>query len=63
LQELNSRPLHQVVADSPFILSTVNRLTLREILLAGLDHTVHFNKTLERIGPTSGDQVGAYFAD
>ena len=64
LQELNSRPLHQVVADSPFILSTeVNRLTLREILLAGLDDTVHFNKTLERIEQISVDQVCAYFAD
>jgi 2-polyprenyl-6-methoxyphenol hydroxylase-like FAD-dependent oxidoreductase len=64
LQELNSRPLHQVAADSPFILSTeVNRLTLREILLAGLDDTVHFSKTLERIEQIGRGQVCAYFAD
>src|ERR1700736_6140714 len=64
LHELNSRPLHHVIADSRFILSTeVNRLTLREILLAGLDDAVHFNKTLERIEQISGDQVCAYFAD
>jgi 2-polyprenyl-6-methoxyphenol hydroxylase-like FAD-dependent oxidoreductase len=64
LHELNSRPLHYVIADSRFILSTeVNRLTLREILLAGLDDAVHFNKTLERIEQISGDQVCAHFAD
>src|SRR5712692_11380497 len=35
LREVDSRPPHQVGASSPFLLSTeVNRLTLREILLA-----------------------------
>jgi 2-polyprenyl-6-methoxyphenol hydroxylase-like FAD-dependent oxidoreductase len=64
LRELNSRPLHQVVADSPFHLSTeVNRLTLREILLAGLDDIVHFDKTLERFEQVGGGKVRASFAD
>jgi len=64
LRELNSRPLHQVVADSPFHLSTeVNRLTLREILLAGLDDIVHFDKALERFEQVGEGFVRASFAD
>ena len=64
LRELDSRPLHQVVADSPFTLSTeVNRLTLREVLLAGLDDIVHFGKTLERFEHVGAGVVRASFAD
>ncbi len=64
LRELDSRPLHQVVTDSPFILSTeVNRLTLREILLAGLDDIVHFDKTLERFDQVGSGKVRASFVD
>jgi len=63
LRELNSRPLHQMVADAPFPLSTeVNRLTLREVLLAGLDDIVHFEKTLEGFEQVSGN-IRASFAD
>jgi 2-polyprenyl-6-methoxyphenol hydroxylase-like FAD-dependent oxidoreductase len=64
LRELNSRPLRQSVATSPFSISTeVNRLTLREILLAGLEDSIHFNKTLERIEQMSDGEVCAHFAD
>lgn len=40
----------------------VNRLTLREILLADLDDVVHFDKTFERFDHDDG-QVRAYFTD
>ena len=57
-------PLPRAVADSSFLLSTdVNRLTLREILLAGLEGTVHFDKAFERFEQVDGGQVCAYFAD
>src|SRR6266536_2510225 len=41
----------------------VNRLTLREILLADLDDMVHFGKTFERFAQGEDGQVRAYFAD
>ena len=41
----------------------VNRLTLREILLAGLEGMVHFGKTCERFDQVEGGQVRASFAD
>jgi 2-polyprenyl-6-methoxyphenol hydroxylase-like FAD-dependent oxidoreductase len=41
----------------------VNRLTLREILLAGLDGVVHFGKTFQRYERTDDGQVRAYFTD
>jgi 2-polyprenyl-6-methoxyphenol hydroxylase-like FAD-dependent oxidoreductase len=41
----------------------VNRLTLREILLAGLDDAVHFGRTFERFASAGNGQVRAYFAD
>lgn len=64
LQVLNSRRLPHAVVGSPLILSTgVNRLTFREILLAGLDDVVHFNKTLERVEQIAEGRVCAYFAD
>ena len=64
LKELFSRPLPPAVADSSFLLRTdVNRLTLREILLAGLEGMVHFDKTFERFEQVDGGQVCAYFAD
>ena len=64
LREVDSRPLHQVIADSPFLFSTeVNRLTLREILLTGLDDLVHFGKTLERFEQVGQGLVRAAFAD
>jgi len=63
LQEVASRPLPQIVADAPFLLSTeVNRLTLREVLLAGLDDIVHFGKTLESFEQV-GSTIQASFAD
>ena len=41
----------------------VNRLTLREILLAGLEDIVHFGKTCERLDQVEGGQVRASFTD
>src|SRR5216683_2823642 len=41
----------------------VNRLTLREILLAGLAGTVHFGKTFERFDQLADGRVRAHFAD
>ena len=41
----------------------VNRLTLREILLAGLEDAVHFGKAFERCEQTGDGLVCAYFAD
>jgi 2-polyprenyl-6-methoxyphenol hydroxylase-like FAD-dependent oxidoreductase len=46
--------------DGPF--TSVNRLTLREILLAGLENGVRFGKSLVRIEQTDGS-VCAHFAD
>jgi len=64
LKEVFSWPLPPAVTDSSFLLLTdVNRLTLREILLAGLEGIVHFDKTFERFEQVDGGQVRAYFAD
>jgi 2-polyprenyl-6-methoxyphenol hydroxylase-like FAD-dependent oxidoreductase len=41
----------------------VNRLTLREILLAGLDDIVHFGSTFRRLDQVGDGQVRAWFAD
>ena len=60
----DSRPSHQIGASSPFLLSTeINRLTLREILLANLDDIVHFDKTLERFEYMDSGKIRASFAD
>ncbi len=41
----------------------VNRLTLREILLSGLDDAVRFGTTFERYSQEAGGQIRAHFAD
>jgi 2-polyprenyl-6-methoxyphenol hydroxylase-like FAD-dependent oxidoreductase len=41
----------------------VSRLALRQVLLAGLESVVHFEKDFERYEYTSGGRVTAYFAD
>jgi 2-polyprenyl-6-methoxyphenol hydroxylase-like FAD-dependent oxidoreductase len=43
--------------------SAVDRLTLRQILLAGLDDTVHFNKAFARYEQQEDGRVCAYFTD
>jgi 2-polyprenyl-6-methoxyphenol hydroxylase-like FAD-dependent oxidoreductase len=43
--------------------SAVDRLTLRQVLLAGLDDTVHFNKALVRYELQEDGRVWAYFSD
>src|SRR5260370_25559826 len=71
LKETHSMPLPQPVADLSSVLdirtpesyTAVNRLTLREILLYGLDDVVHFDKTLERFEQVEGGEVQASFTD
>jgi len=46
--------------DAPF---GINRLTLREILLTGLDDVVRFGSAFERYEPTSDGRVRAFFSD
>src|SRR5260370_6043233 len=41
----------------------VNRLTLREILLTGLDDIVRFGTTFERYAQEAGGRIRAHFAD
>ncbi|MGH6835651.1 MAG: FAD-dependent oxidoreductase [Methylocella sp.] len=65
LSECYARPMRQPtenlsLPDGPF--TSVNRLTLREILLVGLENVVHFGKSLTRIEQTGG-LVRAHFAD
>jgi 2-polyprenyl-6-methoxyphenol hydroxylase-like FAD-dependent oxidoreductase len=43
--------------------SAVDRLTLRQILLAGLDDIVHFNKAFARYEQQEDGRVCAYFTD
>src|SRR5437763_4580254 len=43
--------------------SAVDRLTLRQILLAGLDDSVHFNKALAHYEQQADGRVWAYFTD
>jgi 2-polyprenyl-6-methoxyphenol hydroxylase-like FAD-dependent oxidoreductase len=43
--------------------SAVDRLTLRQILLAGLDDSVHFNKAFVRYEQQEDGRVWAYFTD
>ncbi len=43
--------------------TAVNRLTLREVLLAGLEDSVHFDKTLQRYEQMEGGKVRAVFSD
>ncbi|RRQ88615.1 FAD-dependent oxidoreductase [Streptomyces griseofuscus] len=44
-------------------IDAVDRVTLRRILLAGLNEAVHFGKDFERLEQTSDGRVTAYFAD
>lgn len=41
----------------------VNRLTLRHLLLTGLEDVIHFEKTFERYEHTSEEKITAYFID
>lgn len=57
-----ARPLsHPPIPDDSGI--GVNRLTLREILLAGLEDIVHFGKSCERFDQVENGQVRGYFTD
>lgn len=52
--------------DSPMLIragSAVDRLTLRQILLAGLDDIAHFNKEFARYEQQDDGRVRAYFTD
>jgi len=66
LHQRFAKPLPAGPPDTARVVSGgVNRRTLREILLAGLDDVVRFGKTFERFEQLDGDggQVRAHFAD
>ncbi|GAA2150339.1 FAD-dependent monooxygenase [Kitasatospora kazusensis] len=44
-------------------IDAVDRVTLRRILLAGLDEVVHFGKNFQRLERTADGRVTAYFED
>src|ERR1700680_4048385 len=60
LNQKFARPIPPLPADTFF---GVNRLTLREILLADLEGIVHFDKTFERFDQSASGQVRGHFAD
>src|SRR6202165_5015389 len=60
LNQKFARPIPPLPTDTFF---GVNRLTLREILLADLEGIVHFDKTFDRFDQSDDDQVRAHFAD
>jgi 2-polyprenyl-6-methoxyphenol hydroxylase-like FAD-dependent oxidoreductase len=59
LNEKFSKPIPPPAEDT----FGVNRLTLREILLAGLESVVHFGRTFERFDQRDDGRVTAWFAD
>jgi 2-polyprenyl-6-methoxyphenol hydroxylase-like FAD-dependent oxidoreductase len=64
LNEIHSMPLPvKDGADISRIGTTVNRLTLREILLAGLEGSVQFDKAFERFDQLEDGRIHAHFAD
>jgi 2-polyprenyl-6-methoxyphenol hydroxylase-like FAD-dependent oxidoreductase len=64
LRKISSFPLPvRDTADISRIGTSVNRLTLREILLAGLEDSVQFGKTFERFEQLENGRVRAHFAD
>jgi 2-polyprenyl-6-methoxyphenol hydroxylase-like FAD-dependent oxidoreductase len=60
LNQKFAKPLPPLPDDAFF---GVNRLTLREILLAGLEDVVHFGTTFERFEPVDGEKTRAVFTD
>jgi 2-polyprenyl-6-methoxyphenol hydroxylase-like FAD-dependent oxidoreductase len=60
LNQKFAKPIPPLPDDSFF---GVNRLTLREILLVGLEDTVHFGKTLERFEQLDDEKIRAFFTD
>ncbi len=64
LKEISSMPLPtDSTADISRTATSVNRLTLREILLAGLEDKVRFDKAFERLEQLKDGRVRAHFAD
>jgi 2-polyprenyl-6-methoxyphenol hydroxylase-like FAD-dependent oxidoreductase len=63
LRQKFAKPLPYAHAGPDATSFGVNRLTLREILLAGLDGIVRFGKTFERFDRLDDGRVRAHFAD
>src|SRR5207248_1693018 len=64
LQESSTQPFPKNGNDEFITVgSAVDRLTLRQILLAGLEDIMHFNKTFARYEQQEDGQVCAYFTD
>lgn len=57
------RPVHTVPSSGEGVHLAVNRLTLRQILLAGLADAVHFDAALARFGTGPDGRVTAHLAD
>jgi 2-polyprenyl-6-methoxyphenol hydroxylase-like FAD-dependent oxidoreductase len=55
--------LHGADGDRIALDHSVSRITLRQVLLAGLDDVVHFGKTFERYEVLQTGRVVAHFAD
>ncbi|GHO62562.1 hypothetical protein KSC_014540 [Ktedonobacter sp. SOSP1-52] len=60
LNQKFAKPIPPLLADSFF---GVHRLTLREILLADLEDTMHFGKTFERFEQSDDEKIRAFFTD
>jgi 2-polyprenyl-6-methoxyphenol hydroxylase-like FAD-dependent oxidoreductase len=64
LEEIHSMPLPVLNGtDISRIGTSVNRLTLREVLLAGLEHDVQFDKAFEQFEQLEDGRIRAHFAD
>jgi 2-polyprenyl-6-methoxyphenol hydroxylase-like FAD-dependent oxidoreductase len=64
LNEVHSMPLPvKDGGDISRIGTSVNRLTLREILLAGLEDSVQFDKVFERFEQLEDGRIRVHFAD
>jgi len=64
LKERSFFPLNATIEQDPLTRpKSVSRITLRQILLAGLDDIVHFDKTFMRYEAMPGGKITAFFED
>lgn len=63
LQEVCFFPAHASNTDPEKLDLSVSRITLRQVLLSGLDEIVHFNKTFTHYEETLDGKITAFFED